>query len=196
MLGTPLRWIVREIVGLVVLFIIAVVGFLWLLKWIPFPPMGVIFGYFSGQAPQWGWVSAEEVPQALLKTMTHLIHRRSLRQRMPFSQQVAEQLFYPPNSPKWGSSLIGSLLSALWSEERLILFYLNAIPYDKGVYGIKAAAQRRYHKRVEELTPAEMADLILRREGIPLFAPLPAAFLREKHQIERLLSSADGSSSP
>lgn len=196
MLGAPLRWILRELVGVVVLFFITVVGFLWVLKWIPFPPAGVVFGYFSGQAPQWGWVSAEEVPQALLKAIKHLTHRQSFRRLPPLSQQVAEQLFYPPTSPKWGSALIGSLLSALWSEEELILSYLNSIPYDREVYGIKAAAWRRYQKRVGELTPSEMADLLLRKEGIPLFAPLPTAFLREKRQIERLLSSADGSSSP
>lgn len=190
MLLYPLRWLLRQVLGMLLTGLLVGVGCLWILKWIPLPPMRVVVGYFSGEVPQWGWLSETPRYTYLKEALKRAEAHSRWRQRPSLAQRVAEQLFYPADSPKWGSTLLGSLLELLWGEERLIAFYLNSIPYDRDVYGVKAAAQRRFQRDIEELTPIELAELLLRREGPPLSVPLSPPLVRELHRLERVLITA------
>lgn len=187
MLLYPLRWLLRQVLGMLLTGLLVAVGLLWALKWTPLPPIGVIMGYFTGQAPQWGWLGETPRRTYLQEALKRMETRPGLRQRPPLARRVAEQLFYPSDSPKWGSALLGSLLELLWGEERLLTFYLNSIPYDRDVYGIKAAARRHFQQDIENLSPEELAELLLRREGPPLSVPLSPPLLRERQRLERVL---------
>jgi len=190
----PLRWLLRQVLGGILTSMLVAVGLLWVLKWVPLPPMGVVMGYFSAQAPQWGWLGESERLTWLRSALRRIEAQTKVRHRPSLSQRAAELLFYPPDAPKWGSALLGGLLELLWGEDRLLTFYLNSIPYDKDVYGIKAAARRHFQKDVESLTPDEMAELLLRREGPPLSKPLSSPLLRERQRLARILSmTAHGS---
>ncbi|MCX8112106.1 MAG: transglycosylase domain-containing protein [Bacteroidia bacterium] len=178
---------------MILIFLGVGVGLVWMLRWAPFPPVGVVLGYFSGKAPQWGWLGSLDGLPHLRKAIQVLETEPRLRRRPPLAQRVAEQVFYPPEAKKWGSFFLSKLLELLWNEERLILFYINSIPYDTDVYGIQAAAQRHFRKSIEQLSSGQLAELLLRREGPPLSVPLPASLHKERQRLERLLLTAYGS---
>ncbi|MCS6895070.1 MAG: transglycosylase domain-containing protein [Bacteroidia bacterium] len=167
------------------------VGALWILRWVPVPPVGVIVGFFSGKVPQWGWFGDSPVRERFIYVIRKLEEPGAgLRRRLPpLSQRVAELLFYPHNAPKWGSGLLGMLIRALWGEERIIVFYLNSIRYGSDIYGVKAAAHAFFHKDIESLTPSESAELILRKEGLAIRRDLSGPLLRERDKLEKLFIS-------
>lgn len=189
MLLWPLRWLLRQFLSILFMIGVGIVGFLWVLRWVPIPPVPVMQGFFAGAAPQWGWISEGENFHQLRSVLRKIEESSVLQKRPTLAQRVAEQLFYPPDGEKWGSHLVGMLLHLLWGEERLLTFYLNSIPYDRDVYGVKAAANRRFQKSVEELSSGEMAELLLRRNGPPLSLPLSAPLVRECRRLERLFST-------
>ncbi|MCS7297785.1 MAG: transglycosylase domain-containing protein [Bacteroidia bacterium] len=189
MLLWPLRWLLRQLLGIVLTLAVSGIGLLWILRWIPCPPLRVMKGFFSGKAPQWGWIGEGPEMQKLQTVLKRLEEQPSLRRRAPLPSRVAALLFFEKQPPEGVSALIGSLIAFLWGEERLWAFYLNSIPYDSEVYGVKAAARRYFQKELSELSPAELAELILRREGPPFPLPLPLPLQREKQRLAKELIS-------
>ncbi len=194
MLLWPARWLLRKILGVVGWSIVLILGLLWGLQWVPFVPVPVVQGFFAGQAPKWSWQSDIPLP---LRAALREAERASLRKTAPsLAQRTAEYLFYPQGEVRWGSGIAGALLELLWSEERLLIFYFNSLPYDSDVYGVKAAAERRFGKAVAELTPTEGAELLARRSWPYLSKPLPSWLEPEQRRFLRYLSqntSAHGS---
>ncbi|MEN3041638.1 MAG: transglycosylase domain-containing protein [Bacteroidia bacterium] len=187
----PLRWLLRQVWGWIFSVLLLIVGVIWVLRWVPMPPAGVLAGFFSGQVPQWGWLGEGPVRERLVQVIKRMETESAVRRRHrpPLSQRVAEQLFYPPSIPKWGSRPLGLLIQALWGEERVLIFYLNSVRYEANLYGLKAAAQAYFHKEIEALTPAEVADLLLLTTGIPREKLIAEPFIRERKKLETLFAS-------
>lgn len=188
MLLWPLRWLLRQVGGVLIGLLLAGGAFLWSLRWVPFPPVAVLVGFFSGDSPTWSWLSAEGQTTLLREAVKWADEQPSRRPSPPLAQRTAEQMFYPRGASPWGSAVLGGLLSVLWGEERLLTFYLNAIPYDAGIYGVKAASEKRFGKLPAQLTPEEVAELVVRRKWPYLERSLPAALMPEYRRLCRHLS--------
>lgn len=186
MLLWPVRWMLRKVLGILAgMFILGIV-LLWGLQWVPLVPVGVVQDFLGGRAPKWSWQS--DFPSALCAALRQVEEATRRKTVPPLAQRTAELVFYPEQGPKWGSSVVGMLLELLWSEERLLTLYLNSIPYDSDVYGLKAAAERRFGKAVAELTSAEYAELLARRRWPHLGEPLPRWLEPERRRLLRALS--------
>ncbi len=183
----PLRWLLRQILGVILTVLVGLVGILWVIQWVPFPPVAVVQGFFQGSAPKWGWLGPEDIPP-LLQEGFQWTEQTAHRQDSPsLAEKTAVLAFYPRGSSATGSAWLGFLLENLWSEAHILQFYLNALPYDEDVYGIKAAAERRFQKPVAQLSPNEMAELIARRQWPHLSRPLPSWLRAEQERIRRFL---------
>lgn len=190
----PIRWLLRKVLGLVGWGILLAVALLWVLQWMPFVPVAVVQDFLGGRAPKWSWQT--DFPSSLRAALRQG-ENASLRKTLPpLAQRTAELLFYPKEAPKWGSRVIGALLELLWNEERLLTLYLNSIPYDSDVYGLKAAAQRRFGKAVEELTLSEYAELLARRSWPHLSEPLPSWLEPDRRRFLRYLSQNSSAHGP
>ncbi|MCX7606373.1 MAG: transglycosylase domain-containing protein [Bacteroidia bacterium] len=188
MLLWPLRWVLRQLISLIASFLIVGLVFLWSLRWIPFPPLPVLQGFFHGSTPKWGWVGEKEQPASLIHAF-QWVERQPTRQRSPaLPQRTAELIFYPTKASTWGSSLLGALIEGLWGERRLLTFYLNSIPYDTNVYGVKAASECLFRKSLEKLSPEEIAELIVRRQWPYLSQPIPTWLEPEYRRLKRHIS--------
>ncbi|MCS7188280.1 MAG: transglycosylase domain-containing protein [Bacteroidia bacterium] len=182
------RWAFRQVLGIIIV-IIGLVGLLiWLLKWVPLPPVAVVVSFFQGSLPKWSWSSQSEHPPYLRRGIIWAETQKLRNDSPSLAQRTAELLFYPTGTPKWGSSLIGALLEYFWNEERITTFYLNAIPYDKDTYGIKAASLQLFSKVPSALTQEEAAELIARRHWPHLSKPLPPWLYSEYKRILHYLS--------
>jgi len=68
--------------------------------------------------------------------------------------------------------IIAIELERRYTKEELIAMYFNVVPYHYKTFGIKAAAQMYFNKRLEELTLADCALLVGMLQGTHRFNPV------------------------
>ncbi len=106
------------------------------------------------------------------------------------TQQLARNLYL--NYEKSYNRKLSELLYAYqlerkYSKEEILEFYINAIYFSKGAYGIEAAAQKYFQKSTGKLSKAELAFLAAIPNNPSLYDPI-AYFKRTKNRQERLLN--------
>lgn len=78
------------------------------------------------------------------------------------SQQVAKNLFLWQGR-SWLRKMIEApttlAIEALWPKRRILEVYLNIAEFDRGVFGIEAAARRYFNRAAADLTPSQAARL-------------------------------------
>ena len=95
------------------------------------------------------------------------------------TMQLAKNLFLWPGRSYLRKGLeipLAVLLDALWGKRRVLEAYLDVAEWGDGIYGIEAAAQRRFH--------VSAADLTLRQAAL-LATALPNPALRSVTQPSR-----------
>jgi monofunctional glycosyltransferase len=78
------------------------------------------------------------------------------------SQQTAKNVFLWQNRDpiRKGLELYSTwLIEKIWKKRRILEIYVNTIEFERGVYGIEAAAQRYFNKPAADLTRKEAATI-------------------------------------
>ena len=78
------------------------------------------------------------------------------------SQQTAKNVFLWQNRDpiRKGLELHSTwLIEKVWKKRRILEIYVNTIEFERGVYGIEAAAQRYFNKPAADLTRKEAATI-------------------------------------
>lgn len=110
------------------------------------------------------------------------------------TQQVAKTLLLTPERTlerKIREAILSIQIDRRFSKSEILEIYLNHIYYGHGAYGVEAAAQTYFGKRVWDLTLAEMAMI----SGIPKaptnYSPYnnpERAYARRDHALSRLVA--------
>jgi len=191
MLLWPIRWILNWLFRTTVSLVAVVILVLWSFRWIPLIPVPVMAEFFSGEAPRWQWLSPSETPFALQQAFRIRLSQSRQKRLSPPAQAAAVLLFPDPEKAP-GTEILGSLLKLLWGEERLYHLYLSSAPWGPRLWGAKSAAHHYLQKEPQNLSPEEIAELILLRE-FPQAAqsPIrPSWFQRQKLALARQIAYA------
>jgi len=100
--------------------------------------------------------------EAIQKALEENKEGRRIRGGSTISQQVAKNLFLWPSRSwirKGAEAYFTFLIEALWPKRRIMEAYLNAIEFGDGIFGVEAAAQKRFHIAAADLTPLRAARL-------------------------------------
>jgi monofunctional biosynthetic peptidoglycan transglycosylase len=100
--------------------------------------------------------------EAIRDAMTRNGNGGRLRGASTISQQTAKNLFlWPARSwlRKGFESYFTLLIETLWPKRRIMEAYLNAAEFGDGIFGVEAAARRRFGVPASRLTPLQAARL-------------------------------------
>ncbi len=78
------------------------------------------------------------------------------------SQQTVKNMFLNPSrNPlrKWHELLITWGMERKLKKKRILEIYLNIAEFDRGIYGVEAAARHYWHKSVKDLSVAQATEL-------------------------------------
>lgn len=115
---------------------------------------------------------------------TNLLHGNILQGGSTITQQYAKNLFLTNEqtvSRKIQEFFYSARLEMQYSKKDILEGYLNTIYFGHGVYGINAAADYFFDKKLSDLTIAETAMLI----GIPNGPSIYSPFLHKDNAIKR-----------
>lgn len=118
---------------------------------------------------------------------------RRVRGASTISQQTAKNVFL------WnGGGLVRKgleayftlLIEILWGKERIMEIYLNSIEMGKGIYGVEAVAQEKFHKSADRLTRNECAMIAATLPNPLRFdSAKPSSYMyKRQRQIKSLMS--------
>jgi hypothetical protein len=142
-------------------------------------------------------IDLSEMPHAILRNWTR---GGAARGASTITQQLAKNLFLS-REKRLGRKLqelsLALLLESTLSKERTLEIYLNVIEWGPDLYGLRPAAARYFHRRPDELSPAQMALLVSLIPGPTKYqrslasgAPSPA-FRSLVHDLLAKLRSVD-----
>ncbi len=169
-------------------FIVATIVLVLLLRFLPLPVSAVMIGerLETGRWPTQVWVPWSEISGSMplaaiaaedqlfpehhgfdLKAISKAFQSNqrgggNVKGASTISQQVAKNVFL------WkGRSWLRKGLEAwftlwielLWSKERILEVYLNVAEFGPGVYGVEAASQRYFDRPAAQLNPSQSARL-------------------------------------
>ncbi len=201
---SPLVWIRRWLVRLVLLAIFAVVAIVTAHRFVD-PPQGI---YIRQEAARLGsvtqrWTPAEEIAPVMLRAVVaaedanfcahwgfdmaairEALAEGSGRGASSLSQQVVKNT-YLWHGRSWARKALEAVLTpvveALWTKRRIVEVYVNIAEFDEGVFGVAAAAQHYFG-----VSPAQLSPLQAARLAAVLPAPKrrsasrPTKFLRKR----------------
>jgi penicillin-binding protein 1A len=105
-------------------------------------------------------IDLSEVPSAILSNRSGAGVTRGAS---TITQQLAKNLFLS-REKRLGRKLqelsLALLLESTLGKERILEIYLNIIEWGPGLYGLRPAARRYFHKEPAELSPKQMAFLV------------------------------------
>ncbi len=93
-------------------------------------------------------------------TYVNLKARRILQGGSTITQQLAKNLFLTPErsfTRKFHELILSFWLEMRFSKEQILSIYLNRVYLGSGTYGVQAAAEKYFNKKVEELNLYECA---------------------------------------
>lgn len=177
-LWAGLRWVARVTVGgfAVLLFLIGLFSFIN-------PPTTP---YMVAESTRWGpvehqWVSIEEMTPYLprvavasedanfclhwgldVAAIREAMEDGGSRGASTITQQVVKNLFLWHGRSWLRKALeaaITPMVEAVWTKRRILEVYLNIAEFDKGVFGVEAAALQYFGVSAIDLSPAQAARL-------------------------------------
>ncbi len=101
-------------------------------------------------------------PEELRKSLATWRRGGGLRGASTITQQTAKNLFLWTGRSwirKGLEAWFSALIEALWSKQRILEVYLNIAQFSPSTYGVGAAAERYFHRPVDEITLPEAALL-------------------------------------
>jgi penicillin-binding protein 1A len=103
------------------------------------------------------------------------------------TQQVAKQFLSADKSlaRKAREAILARRLEARYSKKAILSLYLNHIYLGAGAYGVAAAAQRYFQKKLDELTLAELALIAGLPKAPSMFSPIshPARAIERRNVV-------------
>lgn len=176
------RWITRLAVGFVVISILWVVAY----RFFP-PPITWLMARdaLSGQHVEKAWVPmplmARTLPRAVIaaedanfcghhgfdlaairKAAEANLEGRKLRGGSTISQQTAKNAFLWPGRSwvrKGLEAWFTGLIEIFWGKPRIMEVYLNIVEMGPGIYGMAAASDHYFGRRVDRISAAQAARL-------------------------------------
>lgn len=110
------------------------------------------------------------------------------------TQQLAKNVFFGPEQTivrKLKEVIVALRLESRYSKDEILALYLNQIPYGSNAYGIEAASQAYFGKRVGELTLGEAAALAALPKAPTYYSPwgthVNELEARRVHILEQML---------
>lgn len=110
------------------------------------------------------------------------------------TQQVAKLLFLTPERTlkrKLKEAIISISIERMYTKNEILEIYLNHIYYGHGAYGVEAASQIYFGKRVTDLTLAEISILVGLPKAPTHYSPynnLKKAKARQNHVLNRMVA--------
>jgi monofunctional biosynthetic peptidoglycan transglycosylase len=180
-----LRKVLQKIKKIFIIFFIAQLVYIVVLKWID-PPITVtqLVNFIDGHGLKRDYVNLEEIsPNAKLaiiasedqlfpdhngfdvKSIEKAIRgdtkkKGRLRGASTISQQVAKNVFLWQGRSwirKGVEAYFTFMIEKIWGKERILEVYLNVAEMGKGIFGIERAAQQYFNKPAMKLTKKEAA---------------------------------------
>jgi monofunctional biosynthetic peptidoglycan transglycosylase len=180
-----LRKVLQKIKKIFIIFFIAQLVYIVVLKWID-PPITVtqLVNFIDGHGLKRDYVNLEEIsPNAKLaiiasedqlfpdhngfdvKSIEKAIRgdtkkKGRLRGASTISQQVAKNVFLWQGRSwirKGVEAYFTFMIEKIWGKERILEVYLNVAEMGKGIFGIEKAAQQYFNKPAMKLTKKEAA---------------------------------------
>jgi monofunctional biosynthetic peptidoglycan transglycosylase len=180
-----LRKVLQKIKKIFIIFFIAQLVYIVVLKWID-PPITVtqLVNFIDGYGLKRDYVNLEEIsPNAKLaiiasedqlfpdhngfdvKSIEKAIRgdtkkKGRLRGASTISQQVAKNVFLWQGRSwirKGVEAYFTFMIEKIWGKERILEVYLNVAEMGKGIFGIEKAAQQHFNKPAMKLTKKEAA---------------------------------------
>ncbi len=197
MLLWPVRWLLRQVFQVLFGLLLGILLVLWVFRWVPLVPVPVIVALIKGEGPSWQWLSSSERPPGLLEAFRWRLEASHAKRLSPPAQAAATLLFPDPGKAV-GAEFIGSVLILLWGEERLYHLYLSGAPWGPRLWGVKSASHHYLQKAPQNLSPDEIAEILLLRE-FPQAAQgqsRPAWFQKQKQVLARQIAYGPPQSRP
>ena len=125
--------------------------------------------------------------RGIIRSMiTNLSHGRIVQGASTITQQLVKLTFLSNEKTvmrKIKEQFMALILEYRYAKEQILEAYLNTVYFGAGIYGVQAAAQRFWHKNIEQLSLAECALLasIVRSPGN--YCPL--ATKNQQHCLQR-----------
>jgi monofunctional biosynthetic peptidoglycan transglycosylase len=176
------RWIARLAVGFVVISVLWVVAY----RFVP-PPITYLMArdMLSGHHVEKAWVPmplmARTLPRAVIgaedanfcghhgfdlaaiqKAAQANLEGRKLRGGSTISQQTAKNAFLWPGRSwvrKGLEAWFTGLIEIFWGKPRIMEVYLNIVEMGPGIYGMAAASDHYFGRRVDRISAAQAARL-------------------------------------
>ncbi|SOC54715.1 monofunctional biosynthetic peptidoglycan transglycosylase [Chromohalobacter canadensis] len=122
----------------------------------------------------------------------------SLRGASTISQQTAKNLFLWTGRTwvrKGFEAWFTVLIELLWPKERILEVYLNVVEWDRGVFGLEAAAQHYFGVSADRLSAAQASRLAaILPNPREWSASRPSAYIQQRSQwIQRQMRQLGGS---
>lgn len=124
----------------------------------------------------------------------NLVSMRKKEGASTITQQVTKTMLLTPEkklSRKIKEAILAKRLEDKLSKDEILYLYLNQIYLGAGAYGVEAAAETYFGKRVEQLNLAEMAILAGLPKAPNSYSPvknLAKAKERQKYVLERMVA--------
>jgi monofunctional biosynthetic peptidoglycan transglycosylase len=178
------RWIVRLLRRLALLFVLSSVGLTILYRFVPVPYTPLMFIRGGAWKAKKTWVSMDDISPPLVaaavaaEDQNFLDHRgfdfsamyEAWKQRGKYerggstiSQQTAKNVFLYPQRTyvrKILEAYFTVLIELFWSKRRIMEVYLNVAETGKGIYGVEAASREYYGKSAANLNADEAAAIV------------------------------------
>jgi penicillin-binding protein 1A len=77
-----------------------------------------------------------------------------------FGRQKQEHKFLTAPVNKIKEAILANRLENLYSKEQILTLYLNKVPFGENVYGIEAASERYFNKKVDDISVEEAAVMV------------------------------------
>jgi penicillin-binding protein 1A len=135
----------------------------------------VLKGMVTFEKQGGGSTLTQQVAKNLFRTRSTELQGRLARIGWPFEIIIS----------KTKELIIAIELERRYTKEELIAMYLNVVPYHYKTFGIKAAAQMYFNKRLDELTLADCALLVGMLQGTYRFNPViyPERAIHKRNEV-------------
>lgn len=134
-------------------------------------------------------------PYGLIRAMgTNLLAMRVVQGGSTITQQLAKNVFLNPERSlrrKAQEFLLALWLERKFTKDRILELYLNRVYFGSGAYGISAASQKYFGKKVSDLTMAESAMLAGLLKAPSRYNPVNDRQLAQARLIQVLANMQD-----
>lgn len=128
--------------------------------------------------------------RAIIRAFISTVFYRQVQGGSTITQQLVKNTLLTPErtiTRKAKEVVLSFVTEVLYPKDKILEMYLNQVPYGGAAYGVEAAAQTYFGKRVGELTLSESAFLAGLPEAPSVYSPFGAYPQKAKKRQELVL---------